>query len=384
MAKHGDDSHRWYVFEAEAHRLQKSLSDLDGTDPKIHSCRPLGVLQEIANALTRSRHHPTVIELEAILGDLNKAAVKIKRELRTNPCSDRARSRTSSWQRRLSPVHTLRLCGKLPSGSSPKTHPSKNVAASTASQSASGRASISSGIRVPPSARQCGALGAESWSCRRSSSPGEPSGHFLTAQQVTKIGRATRANLQVPALLIPARGHHRALHRRSNPNLMTVLRHPPGDAVALNFAPLRRQLDGIGMANQVMGELIEAYRQGAVIFRAHPGVAPMVEQIIGEVDAHIPRASAFAGSAANSAYWAQWRQSNALGQIRCATLPANSCRQRRSASGSSAKFNRQHVSAARWVRKSEAVRQTARTNVDAMVNTTAANKERKMIWPGLQ
>lgn len=79
----GDASHRWYVFEAEAQRLQKPLSDLDGTDPKIHFCRPLGVLQEIANALTRSRHRPTVIELEAILGDLNKAAVKIKRELRT-------------------------------------------------------------------------------------------------------------------------------------------------------------------------------------------------------------------------------------------------------------------------------------------------------------
>jgi hypothetical protein len=79
----GDPSHRWYVFEAEAHRLQKSLSDLDGTDPCIYHCKPLGVLQELAKALTRMRHRPTVIELEAILGDLIKVSVKIKRELRT-------------------------------------------------------------------------------------------------------------------------------------------------------------------------------------------------------------------------------------------------------------------------------------------------------------
>lgn len=78
-----EPSHRWYVFEAEAHRLQKSLSDLNGTDPKIHHCQPLEVLQELTNTLIRSRHRPTVIELEAILTDLNKAAFEIKRGLRT-------------------------------------------------------------------------------------------------------------------------------------------------------------------------------------------------------------------------------------------------------------------------------------------------------------
>jgi hypothetical protein len=79
----GDSSHRWYVFEAKAHRLQKSLSDLNGTEPYIHDCRPRGVLQQLTNVLIRRRHRPTVIELEAILLDLEKAAVKIKSALRS-------------------------------------------------------------------------------------------------------------------------------------------------------------------------------------------------------------------------------------------------------------------------------------------------------------
>ncbi|MGD1102632.1 MAG: hypothetical protein ABSA59_11245 [Terriglobia bacterium] len=79
----GKRSHRWYVFEAEPHRLQKSLSDLNGTDPYIHHYQPDGVLQQLTDALIRVRHRPTVMELEAILDDLKKAAVKIKRGLRT-------------------------------------------------------------------------------------------------------------------------------------------------------------------------------------------------------------------------------------------------------------------------------------------------------------
>lgn len=31
-----DDRHLWFVFESRERRLQKSLSDLDGTDPYIH------------------------------------------------------------------------------------------------------------------------------------------------------------------------------------------------------------------------------------------------------------------------------------------------------------------------------------------------------------
>ncbi len=75
-------SHRWYVFEAQPHRAEKSLSDLKGTDVYIHRGNPIGVLQQLTNVLIRRRHQPTVRDLEAILAQLKEVAVKIKSELR--------------------------------------------------------------------------------------------------------------------------------------------------------------------------------------------------------------------------------------------------------------------------------------------------------------
>jgi hypothetical protein len=43
----------WYVFESQIHRLEKSLNDLNGTDPKIHNGRVDGVLGEICHILRR-------------------------------------------------------------------------------------------------------------------------------------------------------------------------------------------------------------------------------------------------------------------------------------------------------------------------------------------
>jgi hypothetical protein len=70
------------VFEAKAHRAEKSLSDLKGTEVYIHRGQPLGVLQQLTNVLIRRRHQPTVRELEAIFRDLKEVAVRTKRELR--------------------------------------------------------------------------------------------------------------------------------------------------------------------------------------------------------------------------------------------------------------------------------------------------------------
>src|SRR5947209_7275123 len=39
-------SHIWFVFESARRRLQKSLSDLDGTDPLIHDGTVKGVFRE--------------------------------------------------------------------------------------------------------------------------------------------------------------------------------------------------------------------------------------------------------------------------------------------------------------------------------------------------
>jgi|SRR5208282_558141 len=70
--------HEWFVFESRAHRLEKSLSDLNGTDPHIHDSKARGVLRELTNALTLKIHRPGLAELDAIYCDLRKAAHKIK------------------------------------------------------------------------------------------------------------------------------------------------------------------------------------------------------------------------------------------------------------------------------------------------------------------
>jgi hypothetical protein len=76
--------HDWLVFEAKAHRQQKSLSDIDGTEISIHGAKPVGVLRELTNVLERSRHRPTVQELQRIYRDIKSGAVKIKKDLATN------------------------------------------------------------------------------------------------------------------------------------------------------------------------------------------------------------------------------------------------------------------------------------------------------------
>jgi hypothetical protein len=74
-------SHQWYVFEAKAHRAEKSLSDIKGTEIFIHEGKPLGVLRQLSNLLIRRREQPTLVELQAILRELNEVAVRTKKEL---------------------------------------------------------------------------------------------------------------------------------------------------------------------------------------------------------------------------------------------------------------------------------------------------------------
>jgi hypothetical protein len=42
--------HTWFVWESSPFRLQKSMSDLNGTDPNIHNGTVEGVLSELRNA----------------------------------------------------------------------------------------------------------------------------------------------------------------------------------------------------------------------------------------------------------------------------------------------------------------------------------------------
>jgi hypothetical protein len=77
-----NSKHEWFVFESKAHRLQKSLSDLNGTDPYVHDGTALGVLRGLMNALTREIRRPRLTELEGIYRDLSEAARKIKLEMK--------------------------------------------------------------------------------------------------------------------------------------------------------------------------------------------------------------------------------------------------------------------------------------------------------------
>ena len=45
--------HDWYVWESEPYRIQRSTSDLNGTDAYIHNGTPEGVLSELRNAFWR-------------------------------------------------------------------------------------------------------------------------------------------------------------------------------------------------------------------------------------------------------------------------------------------------------------------------------------------
>jgi hypothetical protein len=52
-AKLNPKRHTWFLWESTPRRLQKSMSDLDGTDPYIHSGTVEGILSELRNAFVR-------------------------------------------------------------------------------------------------------------------------------------------------------------------------------------------------------------------------------------------------------------------------------------------------------------------------------------------
>jgi hypothetical protein len=66
--------HDWFVFESSRHRLQKSLSDLNGTDPFVYGPDPNGILREIRNALARHDLQPTAAQMGDIFENLKEDA----------------------------------------------------------------------------------------------------------------------------------------------------------------------------------------------------------------------------------------------------------------------------------------------------------------------
>ncbi len=57
-AKLHPNRHTWFLWESTPRRLQKSISDLDGTDPYIHSGTVEGVMSELRNAFLRDGAPP--------------------------------------------------------------------------------------------------------------------------------------------------------------------------------------------------------------------------------------------------------------------------------------------------------------------------------------
>jgi hypothetical protein len=55
--------HVWFVLESVKHRLTKSLSDLNGTDPCIHGGTVEGVFREMRNALEPEGRRPSVPQM---------------------------------------------------------------------------------------------------------------------------------------------------------------------------------------------------------------------------------------------------------------------------------------------------------------------------------
>jgi hypothetical protein len=68
----GGKKQNWFVLEAESYRLNKSLSDLDGTDPRIHGNTVLGVLSSLGNLFRLPGRQPTVPQMMRIYRVLRK------------------------------------------------------------------------------------------------------------------------------------------------------------------------------------------------------------------------------------------------------------------------------------------------------------------------
>ncbi len=66
MGEDAQGRHVWFVMESEDYRLEKSLSDLKGTDPYIHGGTIEGVFREIGNAFVRRGMQPTVSQMWSI------------------------------------------------------------------------------------------------------------------------------------------------------------------------------------------------------------------------------------------------------------------------------------------------------------------------------
>jgi hypothetical protein len=75
--------HSWFIFEEKNYRVQKSLSDLNGTDPQIHEGKVSGVMRELSNIFRRPKNQPTVPEMMSTFYALSRKSADILAEAGT-------------------------------------------------------------------------------------------------------------------------------------------------------------------------------------------------------------------------------------------------------------------------------------------------------------
>jgi hypothetical protein len=72
-------AHQWFVLEERRYRLQRTLSDLNGTDPYVHDAEPDTLLIQLGNALVRTTAEPTLDELREMHRVVRGAARIVRR-----------------------------------------------------------------------------------------------------------------------------------------------------------------------------------------------------------------------------------------------------------------------------------------------------------------
>lgn len=75
----GGTRHDRFILEAEAFRLQKSLSDLSGTDPVVHGETARGMLRAIEDLFRRRMGQPSPEHVVRLYSALNRIAWHMKR-----------------------------------------------------------------------------------------------------------------------------------------------------------------------------------------------------------------------------------------------------------------------------------------------------------------
>ena len=75
-----EKSHKFFVLEREAYRLQASLSDLNGLDPHVHGGTQAGILRCLLDCFGTPSGTPPLVVLKRLVTRLNRAILKLQRE----------------------------------------------------------------------------------------------------------------------------------------------------------------------------------------------------------------------------------------------------------------------------------------------------------------